>query len=428
MLILPDGIADRLTTAQLDAVIAHELCHIRRRDNLFAAIHMAVQAIFWFHPLVWWIGARLIDERERACDEDVLHIFGEPQMYAEAILEVCRRYAESPIVCVSGVGGSSISRRIEAIMRNQTGETVTLRKKIVLAVAILLAVGLPVGIGVLNPSRVHAEAQPSQGFGLVSSGGAGTGSRLDVDDLCCPEYLNVMLDRIRTQWRSIVGISGSTLVGFTIQRDGNVTNISTEQSSGYAVLDLNAVDAVRGAGQLPELPGAFPNPTLSVHLNFQYIRPDIGPGRLILDVPVRPLSQDLASAADQSGYGGTWVLVPDSVVGHIPGLPPAFALELQLSRDQLAVRKERAEEIYLRDGTETDLTGYRKGRLAVNDGALDLTTVRVRPGNETVTIVSDRYVVAGPVLIVTRTLRVERPKGVLVDTPQNRWESRYTRR
>jgi beta-lactamase regulating signal transducer with metallopeptidase domain len=50
------------------------MCHVRRRDNLFAAVHMAVEAIFWFHPLVWWIGSRLLEERELACDEEVLRM------------------------------------------------------------------------------------------------------------------------------------------------------------------------------------------------------------------------------------------------------------------------------------------------------------------------------------------------------------------
>jgi len=61
VLLLPEGIADRLTPSQLQAVIAHELCHVRRHDNLTAAIHMLVQSIFWFHPLMWWIGARLVE-------------------------------------------------------------------------------------------------------------------------------------------------------------------------------------------------------------------------------------------------------------------------------------------------------------------------------------------------------------------------------
>ena len=69
VMLLPEGISDRLNDAQMEAIITHELCHVRRHDNLTAAVHMLVEALFWFHPLVWWIGARMVDERERACDE-----------------------------------------------------------------------------------------------------------------------------------------------------------------------------------------------------------------------------------------------------------------------------------------------------------------------------------------------------------------------
>jgi len=71
VLLLPQGIAERLTPAEMKAVLDHELCHVRRRDNLLASIHMIVETMFWFHPLVWWIAARLLDERERACDEGI---------------------------------------------------------------------------------------------------------------------------------------------------------------------------------------------------------------------------------------------------------------------------------------------------------------------------------------------------------------------
>lgn len=70
VLVWPEGISERLEDAHLEAILAHELWHVRRRDNLAAAIHMMVEAIFWFHPLVWCSGARLIEEREHACDED----------------------------------------------------------------------------------------------------------------------------------------------------------------------------------------------------------------------------------------------------------------------------------------------------------------------------------------------------------------------
>jgi len=121
-------------------------------------------------------------------------------------------------------------------------------------------------------SAVAETGARGQGFGLASGGGAGSGSTLDVADFCCPDYLILMTDRIRSNWSQQVEISGSTVVKFTIQRDGTLTDIVAERSSGYSSLDLNALRAVRVTRQLPSLPNAFPNPTLTVHLNFQYQR------------------------------------------------------------------------------------------------------------------------------------------------------------
>lgn len=150
ILLLPDGIVECLAPQQLRAIIDHELCHVRRRDNLVAAIHMVVESIFWFHPLVWWIGSRLVDERERACDEEVLHQGSEPEVYAEGILNVCRFYVESPVACVSGVTGSDLKRRIEGIMTHRIVRNISIGKKLLVATMSIAAVILPVAIGILN--------------------------------------------------------------------------------------------------------------------------------------------------------------------------------------------------------------------------------------------------------------------------------------
>ncbi len=160
-LLLPNGIIDHLNPAQLQAVIDHELCHVRRRDNLTAAIHMAVEAIFWFHPLVWWIGKKLIEERERACDEEVLRLSNEPQIYAQGILNVCKFYLESPVACMSGVTGADLKMRIEEIMSHRVSRNVNLTKKLLLAVAGIAAIATPVIIGILNMPEVRAQTQPS---------------------------------------------------------------------------------------------------------------------------------------------------------------------------------------------------------------------------------------------------------------------------
>jgi beta-lactamase regulating signal transducer with metallopeptidase domain len=158
-LLLPEGIVERLSPPQLEAVLAHELCHVRRRDNLWASIHMIVEAIFWFHPLVWWIGAKLVEERERACDEAVLNLGGEPRVYAEALLNVCKMYVESPLVCVSGVTGSDIKRRIEVIMTNRIVLKLNIAKKLALAAAAVSALAVPIGVGVLHAPRLQAQQQ-----------------------------------------------------------------------------------------------------------------------------------------------------------------------------------------------------------------------------------------------------------------------------
>jgi len=109
-----------------------------------------------------------------------------------------------------------------------------------------------------------------QGFGLSTGGGVGTGSSLDVADFCCPEYIATMVVRIRQAWQMNQGTTGQTLVKFTIQRDGSLTDALIEKPSGTSTLDLAALRAVMSTRTLQPLPDAFPNPTLTVHLNFQY--------------------------------------------------------------------------------------------------------------------------------------------------------------
>jgi bla regulator protein BlaR1 len=148
VLLLPAGIAGRLTQDQLQGVLAHELCHVRRRDNLTAMIHMLAGAIFWFYPLLWWLGARMIDERERACDEEVLQAGSQAQAYAESILKVCEFYLESPLACISGVTGSDLKKRMQRITKEHFGVALSGRKKCLLATAAVAAVAVPLVVGV----------------------------------------------------------------------------------------------------------------------------------------------------------------------------------------------------------------------------------------------------------------------------------------
>ena len=156
-LMWPAGIEDRLSDEQIEAILAHEVAHVRRRDNLAALIHMLVEAVFWFHPLVWWIGARLVDERERACDEDVVGRGTEPDVYAESILKTCQFYIESPLVCVAGVTGSDLKKRVEQIMKNDAHVALSALKRVSLGAALVAAIAIPVAIGIITSPRLAAQ-------------------------------------------------------------------------------------------------------------------------------------------------------------------------------------------------------------------------------------------------------------------------------
>jgi TonB family protein len=119
-------------------------------------------------------------------------------------------------------------------------------------------------------TSVAETAARGQGFGLSTGGGAGSGSTLDVADFCCPDYLFTMVERIRGVWAQNQGASGECVVKFTIQRDGTIASYEVEKRSGNVTLDLASQRAVAMTRKLPPLPDAFPNPTLTVHLNFRY--------------------------------------------------------------------------------------------------------------------------------------------------------------
>ena len=177
VILLPEGIDSYLTAEQFAAVVAHEICHVRRRDNLTAAIHMLVETVFWFHPMVWWIGARLVSTREQACDEHVVAETAEPIAYAEGIASVCRRYVEAPHMAVPGVGGADVKARIDAILAHRLGLRLTLPRRLVLATVATLSLLVPVVTGAIEAAAfaagqlnnpLIAAADPESRFEVIS--------------------------------------------------------------------------------------------------------------------------------------------------------------------------------------------------------------------------------------------------------------------
>jgi len=106
---------------KLDAVLAHEGEHVRRRDGLIAAIAGINRSIFWFHPLAWWLERRLSLLAELACDEACVAATGDPEQYASLLIEMTQvmdvsrgRLREHALAMA---GGSRIGVRIRSILK-----------------------------------------------------------------------------------------------------------------------------------------------------------------------------------------------------------------------------------------------------------------------------------------------------------------------
>lgn len=110
----------------------------------------------------------------------------------------------------------------------------------------------------------------SDAIGL-STGGGGAGGQINLGNFCCPAYISEMLQIIQRNWQQKQGSRGSTVMRFVIDREGAVSEIAVGRSSGNFLLDQAATRAL-SVTRLPALPREYPNPTLTVNLEFNFIQ------------------------------------------------------------------------------------------------------------------------------------------------------------
>jgi len=122
----------------------------------------------------------------------------------------------------------------------------------------------------VNQGNVAVETGArGQGAGLSFGGGGGTSGTLETTDFCCMDYIELMRGKIDDEWRKDLPERGTTIVRFTIQRSGAISDITIVQSSGSNLLDREAERTLRRI-TLPGLPTAYTEPTLGIRLTFPY--------------------------------------------------------------------------------------------------------------------------------------------------------------
>lgn len=117
MILLPAAVLAGLTAGQLEAILAHELAHIRRHDYLLNLVQVAIETLLFYHPAVWWISRRIRLEREQCCDDIAVAICGDRCRYVESLaaLEEVRMNGVMALAA-RGAGGSEMVMRVRRIL------------------------------------------------------------------------------------------------------------------------------------------------------------------------------------------------------------------------------------------------------------------------------------------------------------------------
>ena len=113
LILLPLSALTAVPVEQLQALLAHELAHIRRHDYLVNLLQRAVEVVFFFHPAVWWLSRQVTEEREHCCDDLAIAACGDDRLaYARALVEL----AEWRTQTVLAAAGGSLARRVRRIV------------------------------------------------------------------------------------------------------------------------------------------------------------------------------------------------------------------------------------------------------------------------------------------------------------------------
>lgn len=158
VMLLPVAALTNLTPGQVEALVAHELAHIRRRDYLVNLCQAIAEAVLFFHPAVWWVSGRIREAREQCCDDVAVEVCGEPAAYAEALAELASWRRGDAALAIGATNGSLLARIRRLLQIVEDDEPRTVGGLIVLASSVTLAIGMAV---LSSPSPANAQATSS---------------------------------------------------------------------------------------------------------------------------------------------------------------------------------------------------------------------------------------------------------------------------
>jgi beta-lactamase regulating signal transducer with metallopeptidase domain len=144
MILFPLGIINRLSPQEVEAILAHELAHVVRYDFVFNIVQSLVEALFYYHPTVWWLSEQARSEREMACDHFAIGLTGDSLSYAKALVTIQEMawFPLSPSLAFAGQGKGQLKTRIQRILNVKHNTIFAMEKFAITSAVLLIVVGL----------------------------------------------------------------------------------------------------------------------------------------------------------------------------------------------------------------------------------------------------------------------------------------------
>ncbi|HKJ01856.1 MAG TPA: M56 family metallopeptidase, partial [Longimicrobiales bacterium] len=161
-ILLPSG-AGSWPAARVDAVLLHELAHVRRRDCLAQLVAEAAVAIHWYNPLAWFAAHRLRVEREHACDDDVLRQGTRASQYASELVALARELRPAPVGATAAVpilGPADLRARVRAVLDARRPRTLPGR---VVGAGVAVAAVVVMALATVTPAQARTEVRDADG-------------------------------------------------------------------------------------------------------------------------------------------------------------------------------------------------------------------------------------------------------------------------
>ena len=124
IVLVPASALTELSPDHLEALLLHELAHVKRHDYLVNLLQTAAETLMFYHPAAWWISAQIRREREHCCDDLAARYCGSPALYARALAAMEEvRGALVPHFALAAIGNGKLLRRIERLVASRSRQS-----------------------------------------------------------------------------------------------------------------------------------------------------------------------------------------------------------------------------------------------------------------------------------------------------------------